>query len=112
MAFVSTHPTLSTDELRQEYRDAYRSFYTWQRLAWSLATFHRVPGLTLTARYGMLTQQVYFTYSERRGWHPMLGGIWQIRRPLGQRLVKWDGEAAELYLRRPPAASPRRPLRR
>ena len=108
--FVSTHPTLSTDELRQEYRDAYRSFYTWRRLAWSLATFHRVAGLTPTARYGMLTQQVYFTYSERGGWHPMLGGIWQIRRPLGQRLVKWDGEAADLYLRRPPAASPLKDL--
>lgn len=76
---VHRHPRLSAAELAREYRDAYRSFFTWRRLAWSLATGHAVPGLPAAARAGMLTQQLYFTYATRRGWHPMIGGIWRRR---------------------------------
>ncbi len=97
---VATHPQLTTAEIAQEYRDAYRSFYTWRRLAWSVTTLHRVPGLSAGSRLGMLTQQIYFTYAQRRGWHPMMGGIWRQRDPTVRRRVKWDGEAAEHYLGR------------
>ena len=96
--FVGKHPHLSAAELQQEYRDAYRTFYTWRRLAWSLATLHRVPELNLASRLGMLAQQVYFTYSDRRGWHPMLGCIWRIRQTIARRQVRSDREAAQLYL--------------
>ena len=74
---VHAHPRLSAEALAHEYRDAYRHFFTWRRLAWSLATFHAVPGLPAATRAGMLTQQLYFTYATRRGWHPMIGGIWR-----------------------------------
>jgi hypothetical protein len=46
----------------------------------------------------MFTQQFYFTYATRRGWHPMIGGIGRLRDASGQRRVVTDGEAAELYL--------------
>lgn len=97
--YVTTHPLLSREELRQEYADAYRSFYTWRRLAWSLSTFHRVSGLGFASRTGMLTQQVYYTYANRRGWHPMMGGIWRTRDPNVRRQVIWDEDSAALYLR-------------
>jgi hypothetical protein len=90
---VHAHPRLSAAELAREYRDAYRHFFTWRRVAWSLATFHRVPGLRGATRGGMLTQQLYFTYATRRGWHPMMGGIWR-RRGTEQRAAVSDAEAA------------------
>jgi radical SAM superfamily enzyme YgiQ (UPF0313 family) len=96
--FVARHPNLSPDELEQEYRAAYRTFYTWRRLAWSLATLHKVPGLNVASRLGMLTQQIYFTYSDRRGWHPMMGGIWRRRNAVARRQVQRDAEAASRYL--------------
>lgn len=96
--FVRSHPRMSSARLRREYRDAYRTFYSWRRLAWSLATLHRVPGLTAPARYGMLAQQLYFTYSDRRGWHPMLGGIWRIRDQRTRRRAITDQDAARAYL--------------
>ena len=95
---VNAHPTLSREEVYREYCDAHRSFYTWRRLAWSLATGHRVPGLGRAARSGALVQQLYYTYAYRRGWHPMLGGVWRIRDPGARREVRWDDEAAARYL--------------
>jgi radical SAM superfamily enzyme YgiQ (UPF0313 family) len=103
--YVWTHPAMSPAELAAEYRAAYRTFYSWRRLAWSLGTFHRITGLNHAARAGMLTQQLYFTYATRRGWHPMIGGIWRVREPVGQREVRWDHEAAERYLGLPADAS-------
>lgn len=107
--FVSTHPRLTPAELACEYRDAYRRFYRLRRVAWSLATGHRVRGLGWNARLGMLTQQIYFTYATRNGWHPMMGGIWRIRDNQARREVVTDEEAAERYLgkcaREPPRPS-------
>ena len=98
--FVSSHPRLTLPELKREYRDAYRHFYTWHRLAWSVSTGHRMTGLGWNARIGMLTQQIYFTYASRRGRHPMMGGIWEIRDAAGKREVVTDEEAADRYLSR------------
>ncbi|MGH7786005.1 MAG: hypothetical protein ACRERC_04010, partial [Candidatus Binatia bacterium] len=94
---VHAHPRLSADELAREYRDAYRCFFTWRRLAWSIATFHRMPGLSPLSRAGMLTQQFYFTYATRRGWHPMIGGIWRQREQRARREVVTDDEAARRF---------------
>jgi radical SAM superfamily enzyme YgiQ (UPF0313 family) len=96
---VNRHPVLTPDEVYQEYREAHRAFYTWRRLAWALATYYGVPGLSAAARYGMLTQQVYFTYAYRRGWHPMMGGLWRLRDKRVRRQVTWDLEAHEFYLK-------------
>lgn len=96
--YVTTHPLLSREELRREYADASRYFYTWRRLAWSLATFHGAPGLGFTSRTGMLSQQIYYTYANRRGWHPMMGGIWRTRDASVRRRAVWDEESASLYL--------------
>jgi len=95
---VHTHPSLLPRQLEREYRDAYRSFYAWRRLAWSIATGHRVAGLGMSARTGMLTQQIYFTYASRRGFHPMMGGIGRRRDRDTRRQVVTDEAAAVLYL--------------
>jgi radical SAM superfamily enzyme YgiQ (UPF0313 family) len=96
--FVRRHPTMSFAELQAEYAAAYRSFYTWKRLLWSVGTLHGVPGLRPAARLGMLTQQLYFTYATRRGWHPMMGGIWRLRDAAERRRARADEEAVRCYL--------------
>jgi len=57
-----------------------------------------MPGLSSTARAGMLAQQIYFTYANRRGFHPMMGGIWRRRTPAARRVAVTDAEAARAYL--------------
>jgi len=103
--FVAHHPRLSVTELQREYADAYRTFYSWRRLAWSLATVHGMPGLSRSSRFGMLAQQFYFTYATRRGWHPMMGGIGRLREGPRREVVA-DADAAALYLARSPGAAP------
>lgn len=103
--FVRRHPALSRAELEREYRDAYRTFYSFRRLAWSAATLHRVAGLGMPARTGMLAQQLYYGYASRRGWHPMLGGILR-RAAVERRCAIGDEEARALYLPAGRAAGP------
>jgi radical SAM superfamily enzyme YgiQ (UPF0313 family) len=95
---VAAHPLLSAEQLGHEYRSAYRSFYSWRRLAWSLATLHGVPRLTRESRLGMLTQQLYFTYSDRTGRHPMMGGIGRLSDGASRREAVTDEEARLRYL--------------
>lgn len=94
--FVMHHPTLDAAELAREYAQAYRSFYSWQRLAWCAATWHRVAGLSAAARAGMVSHNVYYTYATRRGWHPMIGGVWRRRSPVRRETIT-DEEAAARY---------------
>lgn len=94
---VMRHPRLDAAALDREYRDAWRAFYTWRRLAWSLGTGHRGPGLGAAARMGMLTHTVYYTYAQRRGWHPLIGGVWR-RRTTVRREAVTDDEALRRYL--------------
>jgi radical SAM superfamily enzyme YgiQ (UPF0313 family) len=94
--FVMDHPALGAAELAREYRQAYRTFYSWRRLAWSTATWHRVAGLGAPARAGMVSHNVYYTYATRRGWHPMIGGVWRLRSGV-RREAFTDDEAAALY---------------
>jgi hypothetical protein len=96
---VVRHPSLDAVMLADEYRAAYRAFYGWRHLAWCLATGHAVPGLRAPARLGMLTHTVYYTYATRRGWHPMLGGVWRRRSPVRREGLS-DEDAARRYLPR------------
>lgn len=96
--FVARHPRLTRAQLEREYLDAWRTFYSWRRLGWSLATLHGVAGLGTSARYGMLAQQLYFTYASRRRFHPMMGGIGR-RRGGVRREVVTDAEAAARFVR-------------
>jgi radical SAM superfamily enzyme YgiQ (UPF0313 family) len=95
--FIRRHPILSREELAREYADAYRTFYSGRRLLWSLATLHRVPDLGWSARLGMLTQQLYYGYATRSGWHPMLGGIGR-RHTRERRHAIGDEQARATYL--------------
>jgi len=95
---INAHPTLTPAEVYREYCDAHRYFYTWRRVAWSVGTYHAMPGLSPAARYGMMVQQLYYTYSYRRGWHPMMGGIWRQREHSVRRQAISDAQAAALYL--------------
>jgi len=94
--FVRRHPTLAAAALAAEYADAWRSFYTWRRLAWCIGTGHRVAGLGAAARAGMVSHHVYYTYATRRGWHPMIGGVWR-RRTRVRREAVTDEDAAGRY---------------
>ena len=94
---VNRHPTLTPAEVYREYCDAHRAFYRWRRVAWSLATGYGVRELGAAARYGMLVQQLYFTYAYRRGWHPMMGGLWRLRDRSVQRQAVTDAEAAAAF---------------
>ena len=95
---IYAHPRLTADEIVREYHAAYRHFFTWRRMAWSLGTFHRMPGLSTVSRAGMMVQQFYFAYATRRGEHPMIGGIWSARDPRVRREAVTDEEAVRRYL--------------
>jgi hypothetical protein len=45
-----------------------------------------------------MRQFLYYFFSYRQGRHPMVGGIWQIRRRDVRRNVITDDEAREFYL--------------
>jgi len=94
--FVLRHPTLDRATLAREYAEAWRGFYTWRRLSWCLGTWHQVPGLGAAARAGMVSHHLYYTYATRRGWHPMIGGVWRRRSPV-RRTAITDEEAARYY---------------
>lgn len=94
--FVRRHPRLAAERLAAEYAEAWRAFYTWRRLAWCVATGHRVAGLSAAARAGMVSHTVYYAYATRRGWHPMIGGVWR-RRSGVRREVVTDEEALRRY---------------
>lgn len=50
-------------------------------------------------RHGpLVTHNVYYTYAVRRGWHPMIGGVWRRTSPVRRETIT-DEEAAALYLR-------------
>jgi radical SAM superfamily enzyme YgiQ (UPF0313 family) len=96
---VSAHPRMTRDQVVQAYRDAYLTFYSGRRTIRSLATFHRVPGLTWSARAAMVRQHLYYFYSYRAGRHPMLGGLWQRGvSSAARRAVVTDEEARAQYL--------------
>jgi radical SAM superfamily enzyme YgiQ (UPF0313 family) len=94
---IYDHPRMTRTQILREYHDAYRHFFTWRRMAWSLTTLHHRPGLNAVSRAGMLVQQFYFAYATRRGEHPMIGGIWDNRNPRIRREAVADEEAARRF---------------
>ena len=96
---VSHHPRMTTAEVVQAYRDAYRTFYSARNLARTLFTWHRVEGLDPASRGAMVRQWLYYFYSYRAGRHPMLGGLWKRGvEPAARRAAVTDEEARALYL--------------
>jgi radical SAM superfamily enzyme YgiQ (UPF0313 family) len=99
----SQHVTLAHDKLDrhswlQAYEDAFRGFYSFGRLLYTAITAAGGRGLNPEARRSAVRQFAYYFYSYRQGRHPMVGGVWQIRRRDVRRTVVTDEEARRQYL--------------
>src|SRR5271166_6868306 len=99
----SQHVTLKHDKLDKEswlgaYRDAFTGFYSIPRFLHTMFTMSAGRGLSAEARKGVLRQFTYYFFSYRQGRHPMVGGIWPIRRRDVRRAAVTDEEARRLYL--------------
>jgi len=98
---VSQHPRMTTAQVMQAYRDAYRTFYSARNTLRYLLARPATTGLSPLSRTSMVRQRLYYFYSYRAGRHPMLGGIWQRGVPAGaRRVVVTDEEARACYLGR------------
>ena len=99
----SQHVTLKHDLLDKEswmraYREAFRGFYTLPRLLHTVFTVSSGRNLGPEARLSVMREFLYYFFSYRLGRHPMVGGIWQIRRRDVRRAVITDQEAHRHYL--------------
>jgi radical SAM superfamily enzyme YgiQ (UPF0313 family) len=98
---VSQHPRMTTAEVLQAYRDAYRTFYSVRNTLRYLLAPPAATGLSPLSRTSMVRQRLYYFYSYRVGRHPMVGGIWQRGVTAGaRRMVVTDEEARACYLGR------------
>jgi len=99
----SQHVTLKHDKLDVHswlaaYRDAFRGFYSLPRLLHTICTVAGGRGLSAESRRSTVRQFVYYFFSYRQGRHPMVGGVWQIRRRDVRRSAISDEEARRQYL--------------
>ena len=99
----SQHVTLKHDKLDKEswlgaYRDAYTGFYSIPRFLQNIFTVCAGRGLDAESRRAVLRQFTYYFFSYRQGRHPMVGGIWPIRRRDVRRAAVTDDEARRFYL--------------
>jgi radical SAM superfamily enzyme YgiQ (UPF0313 family) len=104
----SQHVTLAHEKLDRHlwmraYRDAFTRFYSFGKLLNTVLTVAggRGPGghgLAVEARRSIVRQFIYYFFSYRQGRHPMVGGVWQIRRRDLRRSVITDEEARRHYL--------------
>jgi len=99
----SQHVTLKHDKLDKEswlgaYRDAFTGFYSIPRFLHAMFTVCAGHGLDAEARRAVLRQFTYYFFSYRQGRHPMVGGIWPIRRRDVRRATVTDDEARRFYL--------------
>ncbi|MGH8014373.1 MAG: B12-binding domain-containing radical SAM protein [Candidatus Binataceae bacterium] len=99
----SQHVTLEHDKLdhhswMQAYEDAFRGFYSFGRLIYTALSAAGGRGLKAEARRSTVRQFAYYFYSYRQGRHPMVGGVWQIRRRDVRRGAVTDEEARRQYL--------------
>ncbi len=99
----SQHVTLKHEKLDraawyQAYRDAFSGFYSFGRLLHTIFTVAGGRGLEAEARRATVRQFVYYFFSYRQGRHPMVGGVWQIRRRDVRRAAITDDEARRHYL--------------
>lgn len=99
----SQHVTLRHDKLDrqswlQAYREAFGGFYSLGRLLHTIFTVAGGRGMSAEARMGVVRQFVYYFFSYRQGRHPMVGGVWQIKRRDVRRAGITDEEARRQYL--------------
>ena len=99
----SQHVTLAHEKLDRHlwmraYRDAFTRFYSFGKLLHTVMTVAGGRGLAAEARRSTVRQFVYYFFSYRQGRHPMVGGVWQIRRRDVRRSVITDEEARRQYL--------------
>ncbi len=92
------HDKLDTDSWLQAYRDSFRGFYSVPRLLHTIFTVAGGRGLSAEGRRSTVRQFVYYFFSYRQGRHPMVGGVWQIRRRDVRRGAVTDEEARRQYL--------------
>ncbi len=101
--FDSQHVTLKHDKLdkyslMEAYREAFTGFYSLGRLLRTVFTLAGGRKLDAESRRSTLRQFVYYFFSYRQGRHPMVGGVWQIRRRDVRRAAITDEEARRYYL--------------
>ncbi|HLH76643.1 MAG TPA: radical SAM protein [Candidatus Binataceae bacterium] len=99
----SQHVTLKHDRMDRylwfnAYTEAFKRFYSPARLLHTIFTVAGGRGLSAEARRSVLRQFLYYFFSYRQGRHPMVGGVWQIRRRDLRRAAVTDDEAQRLYL--------------
>lgn len=99
----SQHVTLTHDKLDraawyQAYREAFTGFYSLGSLLHTIFTVAGGRGLEAESRRATVRQFVYYFFSYRQGRHPMVGGVWPIRRRDVRRATITDDEARRHYL--------------
>jgi radical SAM superfamily enzyme YgiQ (UPF0313 family) len=99
----SQHVTLRHDKLEQglwmkAYSEAFKNFYSPWQLLKTIFTVAGGHGLSAASRHAVVRQFTYYFFSYRQGRHPMVGGVWQIRRRDLMRAVISDEDAERLYL--------------
>jgi radical SAM superfamily enzyme YgiQ (UPF0313 family) len=94
------HEKLDTQSWMQAYRDAFTRFYSFPRMLRNVLTVCSGHGLSLESRKAIAVQFVYYFFSYRQGRHPMVGGIWPIKRRDVRRMAVTDDEALRYYLGR------------
>ena len=99
----SQHVTLKHEKLdwqswMQAYSDAFTGFYSFGKLLHTVLTVAGGRRLSAESRRSTVRQFVYYFFSYRQGRHPMVGGVWQIRRRDVRRNVITDEEARRQYL--------------
>ena len=92
------HDRLDANHLMQAYRDAFTGFYSFGRMLKEIFTVAGGRNLGAEARRSVLRQFQYYFFSYREGRHPMVGGIWPIRRRDVRRAAITDEDAQRHYL--------------
>ena len=92
------HEKMDTQGWLQAYRDAFTGFYSLGRALREVLTVGGGRNLSLESRTSVRTQFLYYFFSYRQKRHPMVGGIWQIRRRDVRRAAVTDDEALRYYL--------------
>lgn len=92
------HDRLDANALMQAYRDAFTGFYSFGRALKEIFTVAGGRNLAAEARCSVLRQFLYYFFSYREGRHPMVGGIWPIRRRDVRRAALTDEDARRQYL--------------
>ncbi len=92
------HDKMDTYEWMRAYTDAFKQFYSPWRLLRTILTVAGGRQLSAEARRSVVRQFVYYFFSYRQGRHPMVGGVWQIRRRDVMRAGITDEDARRNYL--------------